>query len=87
MRSSAFVVNTARGDLINERALHDALVEGRIAGAALDVYNEEPYVGPLASLPNTILTAHAGGYTVEARDRMETESVTNVLRLLAAPEK
>ena len=63
MKNDAFLVNTARGGLINEKALFNALNKNQIAGAGLDVYNEEPYLGgPLSKLENIIMTCHMGKY-------------------------
>jgi D-3-phosphoglycerate dehydrogenase len=73
------VVNTARGGLIDEEALFEALSEGRIAGAALDVYESEPYSGPLTTLPNVMLTCHMGSYARQVRAAMETEALQNAL--------
>ncbi len=73
------VVNTARGGLIDEEALYTSLTEGRIAGAALDVYETEPYSGPLATLPNVMLTCHMGSYARQVRSAMESEALQNAL--------
>lgn len=73
------VVNTARGGLVDERALFDALSDGRIAGAALDVFESEPYTGPLATLPNVLLTCHMGSYARQVRASMESEALRNAL--------
>ncbi len=73
------VVNTARGGLVDEEALFDALCEGRIAGAALDVYESEPYSGPLTTLPNVMLTCHMGSYARQVRAAMESEALRNAL--------
>lgn len=73
------VVNTARGGLVDEDALYQALTEGRIAGAALDVFASEPYSGPLGSLPNVMLTCHMGSYARQVRSAMETEALQNAL--------
>jgi len=61
MKKTAYLVNTSRGGVIDEGALADALREGRIAGAALDVFEKEPPTGAIVSAPNTILTPHIGG--------------------------
>jgi glyoxylate reductase len=71
MRPSAVLVNTARGQIVDERALVDALREGAIAGAALDVYENEPEVAEeLLSLENVVLTPHLGSATKDTREAM-----------------
>jgi D-3-phosphoglycerate dehydrogenase len=65
----ARVVNAARGELVDEHALADALRSGKLAAAALDVYCEEPYVGPLLGLDNVVCTPHLAASTEEAQDR------------------
>ncbi len=82
MKPGALLVNTARGGLIDEDALHAALVAGRLGGAALDVFDGEPYRGSLASLEGVLLTSHAASHTAEARQRMEREAVENLHRVL-----
>lgn len=67
MKKTAVLVNTSRGGVIDEDALATALKEGRIAGAALDVFEKEPPSGAILSAPNTILTPHIGGQTEEAQ--------------------
>jgi len=82
MKPDAVVVNTARGGLIDEAALHRHLAANPRAGAYLDCFEKEPYTGELAKLPNIVVTAHIGSYAREARVRMETEAVENLLRAL-----
>jgi D-3-phosphoglycerate dehydrogenase len=68
MKKTAYIINTSRGEIIDEDALYDALIEGKIAGAALDVFEKEPATGnKLATLPNVICTPHIGAQTKEAQ--------------------
>ena len=71
MRHDAFVINTSRGSVIDEISLYNALAANKIKGAAIDVYNEEPYKGCLVGLDNIILTSHMGSCTDESRKAME----------------
>jgi D-3-phosphoglycerate dehydrogenase len=79
LRPGALLINAARGGMVDEDALYEALKVGRLGGAALDVFESEPYSGPLTRLDNVILTPHIGSYAKEARIRMELETVENLL--------
>jgi phosphoglycerate dehydrogenase-like enzyme len=84
MKASAFLVNTARGPIVDENALYDALKDGTIGGAALDVFEAEPYEARdgakvLSSLANIVLTPHVGSSTVEACERMARSCIKNVI--------
>ncbi|MDF2681774.1 MAG: 2-hydroxyacid dehydrogenase [Brevibacillus sp.] len=85
MKPTAYLVNTARGGVINQDDLYEALKTGKIAGAGLDVFDPEPPRPdhPLLSLPNVIVTPHVGGTTVECNYIMATTVAKNVLRVLA----
>jgi glyoxylate reductase len=83
MRRSAYLVNTARGPVVDEAALAWALAGGLIAGAALDVYEEEPVVHPdLLGLDNVLLVPHLGSGTTETRTAMADLAVSNVIAVL-----
>ena len=83
MKRTAYLVNASRGPCVNEAELAQALQEGRIAGAALDVYEEEPKVHPgLLSLPNVVLAPHIASASRETRLRMATLAVENCLAVL-----
>ncbi|KZX22192.1 phosphoglycerate dehydrogenase [Rathayibacter tanaceti] len=86
MKPTAFVVNVARGGLIDEEALHRALVAGTIAGAGLDVFVKEPPVGsPLLALENVVVTPHLGASTDEAQEKAGV-SVARSVRLALSGE-
>jgi D-3-phosphoglycerate dehydrogenase len=83
MKPGAIVINTARGGLIDEAALAEALNAGRVGSAALDVFEQEPYHGPLLQCDKAILTSHVGSLARESRQRMEIEAAENLRRGLA----
>ena len=79
MKPDSFVINTARGEVIDEAALAQALEEGRLAGAGLDVFEREPAVNEtLKSLPNVVLLPHMGSATEEARVEMGEKVIINI---------
>ena len=82
-RPNVYVLNTGRGGLINELALQKALDSGKVAGAWLDAFAEEPYRGPLRAYKRVLLTPHVGYSSDEARRQMEVESTDNLLKGLA----
>ena len=84
MKDTAFLINAARGKVVDDRALVEALKRGQIAGAALDVYENEPNLTEgMVELDNLILMPHIGSATVETRDRMAVLTAENVLDALA----
>jgi D-3-phosphoglycerate dehydrogenase / 2-oxoglutarate reductase len=83
MRDGVRIVNAARGELVDESALIAALESGKVAGAAIDVFAEEPYSGPLLTAPNVVVTPHLAASTDEAQDRagvIVAEQVAAALR-------
>jgi D-3-phosphoglycerate dehydrogenase len=84
MKPGAFVLNVARGGIVDEGALADALGSGHVAGAAVDVYSAEPMSpdNPLRTAPNLVLTPHLGASTAEAQDRVGLEMAEQVLSAL-----
>jgi D-3-phosphoglycerate dehydrogenase len=79
MKPGSFLINTSRGALVDELALCSALDAGHLAGAALDVFEHEPYSGQLRDYPNVILSPHSGSYARATRTRMEMEAASNLL--------
>jgi D-3-phosphoglycerate dehydrogenase / 2-oxoglutarate reductase len=82
MRDGVRLVNAARGELVDEGALLDALHSGKVAGAALDVFSSEPYAGPLLELDNVVVTPHLAASTDEAQDRAGVIVAEQVLAAL-----
>jgi D-3-phosphoglycerate dehydrogenase len=80
MKEGALIINTSRGGVVDEIILYEYLRNGHLSGAALDVFDVEPYTGPLRELDNVILTPHIGSYAKEARVEMERLAVENLLK-------
>jgi (S)-sulfolactate dehydrogenase len=87
MRQTAVLINTSRGGIVDETALGEALKAGRLAGAAIDVYAQEPLAGggPLADAPNILLTPHIAGVTAESNVRVSSLIAERVIEFMAAP--
>jgi D-3-phosphoglycerate dehydrogenase len=87
MKPSAFLINTARGELVDEDALYHALKEGRIAGAASDVFvHEPPGDHPLLTLDNFLAMPHCGAMTTEGLRRLGEITAENLMRVLRGEE-
>ena len=84
MKPGAYLVNLSRGGVVNEAALYESLANKRLAGAAVDVFENEPYSGELTKLDNIILTPHLGSYAREAKLKMEIDAVKNLLDAMEA---
>jgi len=80
MKKGSYLLNLSRGKAVNQQALYQALKSNYLAGAALDVFDQEPYKGPLRELNNVILTPHVGSYAIEARSKMELEAAKNLIK-------
>lgn len=84
MKKGSYLVNTARGPIVDESDLIEALEDGRLTGAALDVFESEPNVSPkLVSMPNVIMTPHIASATFEARQKMGEQAVASIINTLA----
>ena len=82
----AWLINCTRGGIVEENALCKALKSGHLQGAAIDVFEAEPYKGPLQDLGNIILTPHVGSYARESRIQMETDAVKNLIKVIKNSE-
>lgn len=82
MKTGSFLINSARGSIVDENALYDALLQRHLNGAALDVFEKEPYEGPLTQFDNVIFTAHMGASAQTSRYLMELGAVEDCIRAL-----
>jgi D-3-phosphoglycerate dehydrogenase len=82
MKTGALLINTSRGSIIDTEALADALLQNHLGGAALDVYENEPYEGPLTGFNNTVLTAHIGASARHSRYLMELGAARDCIKVL-----
>jgi len=82
MKPDAIIINTSRGGIINENDLYQVMKGGHLSGAAIDVFEHEPYTGPLREIERILLTAHMGSMSVDCRTRMEIEATEEAVRFL-----
>jgi D-3-phosphoglycerate dehydrogenase len=82
MKPDAMVINTSRGGIINETDLEDTLISGHLSGAAIDVFDQEPYPGGLAKIERCLLTSHMGSMSIDCRSRMEIEATEEAIRFI-----
>jgi D-3-phosphoglycerate dehydrogenase len=82
MKPDALLINTSRGGIINERDLAEVLRSGHLGGAAIDVFEQEPYTGDLTRIERCLLTSHMGSMSVDCRTRMEIEATEEAVRFL-----
>ena len=80
MKPNALLINTSRGGIIKESDLYDCLVNNHLGGAAIDVFENEPYSGPLSKIDKCLLTAHMGSMSIDCRTRMEIEATEETIR-------
>lgn len=82
MKPDALLINTSRGGIVNETDLLDVMRTGHLGGAAIDVFQDEPYTGPLGEIERCVLTCHMGSMSVDCRSRMEIEATEEAVRYL-----
>ena len=82
MKKDAIIINTSRGGIINETDLFNVMKSGHLSGAAIDVFEHEPYSGPLKEIERCLLTSHMGSMSIDCRTKMEIEATEEVVRFL-----
>lgn len=82
MKPDAMIINTSRGGIINESNLAEVLRNGHLSGAAIDVFDQEPYSGELAKIDRCLLTSHMGSMSIDCRTRMEIEATEEAIRFM-----
>ena len=83
MKKDASIINTSRGGIINEDDLHEVRTEGHLGGAAIDVFENEPYTGKLVEINRCVLTAHMGSMSIDCRSQMEIQATEEIVRFLS----
>jgi D-3-phosphoglycerate dehydrogenase len=82
-KKESLLINTSRGGIVDENSLLEALLAGPLGAAAVDVFEKEPYDGPLKELPNCLLTSHIGSMSQDCRTRMEVEATEEAIRFVS----
>ena len=82
MKKDSFIINTSRGGIINEDDLYRVMMDGHLGGAAIDVFENEPYQGKLVEIDRCLLTAHIGAMSIDCRTKMEIEATEEAVRFL-----
>jgi D-3-phosphoglycerate dehydrogenase / 2-oxoglutarate reductase len=82
MKPDAIIINTSRGGIINEGDLYKFMKSGQLSGVAIDVFEKEPYDGPLKEIERCLLTSHMGSMSVDCRTRMEIDATNEVVGFL-----
>jgi len=82
MKKDAIIINTSRGGIINENDLYNVMLNGHLSGAAIDVFEQEPYEGLLKEIPRCLLTAHMGSMSIDCRTKMEIEATKEAVRFI-----
>ena len=82
MKPEAVLINTSRGGIINEIDLYEVMQRGHLSGAAIDVFTNEPYSGPLTEIERCILTAHMGSMSDDCRELMEVQATEEAVRFV-----
>ena len=86
MKKDAMIINVSRGGIINEQDLYDVMKGGHLSGAAIDVFENEPYQGKLSKIERCFLTAHMGSMSIDCRSKMEIEATEEVIRFVRQRE-
>lgn len=86
MKNDSILINASRGGVVDDVALYEAIKKNRIGAAGLDVFEKEPYVGPLTTLDNVVLAPHMGSYALESRIEMEWAAARNLAAALGVSE-
>ena len=83
MEPDAIIINTSRGGIVNEHDLFEVMQSGHLSGAAIDVFEQEPYDGQLRKVERCLLTAHMGSMSIDCRTRMEIEATEEIVRFFS----